>query len=190
MNSAGCRAGLSYMAGAEPSANRARTNERDARTGGGVSPPTHEAFGLAGVRGTARDEVFAHGLRLIVRDDPRRVLRFGRSRERLAKVRTNELATHSQFVRQFLRANGGGCCHVIPFRMSNASYVRSAQSVAYVRSFVCKVFVNIRSFVQSLTVTTIAPPCHPAEEEFRSASEFPGAKRAGRSFFCLQRSLV
>ena len=176
IGSAGCRAGLSYMAGRS---RRGRANERERTL------PVGSARSLANVlvrcRATSQ-EVLARLLRLIVRQNPGRVLRLGRTRERLAKVRAYELPTDPEFVRERFGSNGvRPVCPSLRSIASSTNYTRTNERVNSDRTIVTKSLQIEHMF---------APPCHPAKEVFRALLVRPGAERAGRLFFLHFRGLV
>src|SRR5262245_36292754 len=123
------------------------------------------------------EEMFARLLRLLVRHDPGGVLRLGRSRERLAKVRPNELAAHAQFVRELLGANGATCHDAPSVRRSfiRSPYVQSSSD----RSNACNDFVRIaieRSSAHIRTRERVHLTTPPAPTRGRNAKIFPHAR--------------
>lgn len=100
--------------------------------------------------GPAREEVLAYALGLIAGQHPSGVLRLGRSREVLAKVRPNELAADAQFVRERLGPDEFGIRH-----LSLPSFVRllAKHSASNVRT------QGVRERIYN--ILTIACKCQP-----------------------------
>jgi hypothetical protein len=126
---------------------RLGSNDRS-QTGGGAGIgklPAPDVRTLLRGFGIPRLEVFERLLRLRLGENPGRTLRIGRTRERLAKVRTNDLPGDSERVRKRLGPEGLGGLgrHSIdPFVWGNASRSLYAQ---YERS-------NVRCQVKRLIV--------------------------------------
>lgn len=105
-------------------------------------------------------EVLANGRSLIRGEHPSRVLGLSLAREVRAKVRTNQLAADPKLTCELLGSNG-------------LCLIRHDPSIGDVRSFACKEFVNVRSFVATIIrsndwhVQSLArpiidhPPFHP-----------------------------
>lgn len=107
-------------------------------------------------RAASSDEVLVRLLRLIVRDDPSRVLRLGRTRERLTEIRANELSADAEIVRKRLRPERRvrvlevHACHVVP------PFVRSWCSLSIARSDAIE-----RDRTNVYTIFTFADHCQP-----------------------------
>jgi hypothetical protein len=101
-----------------------------------------------------RSEVRERFLRLLVAQNPGRTLRLDRTRERSAKIRPNDLAAKTEFVRQFLW----------PIGLVRHVCVTSPRSFVHRESIVAQIRSNERSHsfvLQNLYNVKYHPPCHP-----------------------------
>ena len=161
-----------------PPGQRDRTNERTSASGGFPPPAFGATLRVRFVRvrfGCDRlllREVLARSVRRILRDDPRSVLRFVRTGERLAKVATKRLRIATDLVRERLR-RVRFVCHFPSLRAFVDSHMHSVANVrtlvspkrgifvrafAYVRTFV---FVRANPHMRNVVTPPTAPPKGP-----------------------------
>ncbi len=138
-------------------------------------------------------EVIASGLRCILRDDPRSVLRVVRASEVLAKESAERLRVATDLVRERLRRIRLCVRHVPSLRFFVGhvwSVARSFVRCAFERKQCVKRSRSTPSFVRSIVerVHYCHPPCRPPEGPLTRAPSACRAKRAGCAIFRSQRA--
>lgn len=104
-----------------------------------------------------REEVLANGRGLLRVEYPCGILRLSRTREVRAKVCPNELAAHTEFGCELLRANGLRLCHrihLLPF--VRVHYIQSSERTN-ARQYLRERINTILTFVRSRVRTCVRP---------------------------------